>query len=74
MHLIEIILNLVGSGEKEKCELYRNVVFTFILTVYFVSSIIMAGIIFTISRTSNMDMKYTIGLILIGYYYNHYNG
>ena len=31
---------LVGSGEKEKCELYRNVVFSFILIVYFVSSII----------------------------------
>lgn len=56
---------LVGSGEKEKCELYRNVVFSFILIVYFVSSIIMAGIIITISRTSNMDMKYTIGLILM---------
>lgn len=56
---------LVGAGKNEECEKYRNVVFSFILCAYIIAAIISCVIIFFISNAKSMDVRYSIGLLLI---------
>ena len=55
----------VGAGEKEKCEQYRNTVFSFLLTVFLLAGFLAIGIVLIVSKVRCIDVRYTIGLILM---------
>jgi len=54
---------LVGAGKTEEAEKYRNTVFTFLLCVFTISTLIIAGILTTIKLSVGTDTRYFVGYL-----------
>ena len=55
---------LIGAGKLEEAEKYRNTVFSFLLSVYLFSSLIIGLGMMIVSKSKALDNRFTYGFIL----------
>ena len=55
---------LIGAGENEKAERYRNTTFTFLLLAFITATILISTLVLSIGNFKETDERYTYGLVL----------
>lgn len=55
---------LLGAGKPEDAKKYRNTVFSFLLSVYLISLVLIIFVIITIGNIKTFDKRFTYGFIL----------
>lgn len=55
---------LVGAGKKEEANKYRNTVFSFLISIYLISVILVTIGVMILSKSKSLDSRFTIGFIL----------
>lgn len=55
---------IIGAGDKEKAEKYRDTTFTYLTSVFLIAAIIASVVIIAVGITNGSDKRYIIGIIL----------